>query len=340
MIALNTKKVDIANIGLILISLLIAIKLPFRLFLFSYAILGPLHYLTEINWLRDKNYFVKAKANWVWLFAILALLMSIAPLLDFFNLGSYGFIEVIKSRLRDNSTLFILISFAFSIGLVFYFKWQHLMLNFAIAVVISVFCIAFIPLPALLVGVFLPTLLHVYVFTFLFILYGAIKAKSPYGFYLGIALLCVPVLIGYLPYKFFNNNPSEMVLQVFASSEMDFVSTLVAVLFNGLDDGKFVQLSEIGIRIQAFIAFAYTYHYLNWFSKTSVIGWKKALTKKNSILILFIWILAVAIYIYDFKTGFIALFFLSFLHVLLEFPLNIITIKELLSYMRLRLIRK
>jgi hypothetical protein len=26
-------------------------------------------------------------------------------------------------------------------------------------------------------------------------------------------------------------------------------------------------------KVQSFIAFAYTYHYLNWFSKTSIIKW-------------------------------------------------------------------
>lgn len=60
-----TKKIDLLNIGLIALSLIIAIMLPFRLFLFSYAILGPLHYLTEINWLKDKNYFLSQSSPWV-----------------------------------------------------------------------------------------------------------------------------------------------------------------------------------------------------------------------------------------------------------------------------------
>src|ERR1043165_8502495 len=34
-----------------------AFVLPFELFLFSYAVLGPLHYLTEISWLHDRKYF-------------------------------------------------------------------------------------------------------------------------------------------------------------------------------------------------------------------------------------------------------------------------------------------
>jgi hypothetical protein len=69
------------------------------------------------------------------------------------------------------------------------------------------------------------------------------------------------------------------------------------------------------------IAFAYTYHYLNWFSKTSVIKWY-AVPKKWLISIVLIWVFSVALYAYDYVTGLKALLFLSMLHVFLEFPLN------------------
>src|SRR2546430_5445042 len=42
-------------------SCLLAYAFPFELFLFSYAVLGPLHYLTEISWLHDRKYFVQAR---------------------------------------------------------------------------------------------------------------------------------------------------------------------------------------------------------------------------------------------------------------------------------------
>ena len=61
---MNAKNIDALNIFLILISLIIAYYLPFELFLFSYAVLGPLHYATEISWLDKKNYFVHTK-KWV-----------------------------------------------------------------------------------------------------------------------------------------------------------------------------------------------------------------------------------------------------------------------------------
>ena len=54
----EAKKIEITNFLLIWVTLFFAFQFPFQLFLFSYAILGPLHYLTEINWLDKKNYFL------------------------------------------------------------------------------------------------------------------------------------------------------------------------------------------------------------------------------------------------------------------------------------------
>ena len=79
--------------------------------------------------------------------------------------------------------------------------------------------------------------------------------------------------------------------------------------------------SAVGLSIARFIAFAYTYHYLNWFSKTEVIKWHQVPAKWLATVIA-LWILSVVLYLYDYKTGLMALYFLSMLHVFLEFPLN------------------
>jgi hypothetical protein len=54
---MTVKQLDILNIGLMALSCMAAFLVPFELFLFSYAVLGPLHYLTEIGWLHKRNYF-------------------------------------------------------------------------------------------------------------------------------------------------------------------------------------------------------------------------------------------------------------------------------------------
>jgi hypothetical protein len=87
-----------------------------------------------------------------------------------------------------------------------------------------------------------------------------------------------------------------------------------------------IYYSDTGIVITRFIAFAYTYHYLNWFSKTSIIKWHKV-PKKWLAGVIIIWIASMALYKYDYYTGLVALYFLSFLHVYMEFPLNFITFK-------------
>jgi len=79
--------------------------------------------------------------------------------------------------------------------------------------------------------------------------------------------------------------------------------------------------SPAGLTVMRLIAFAYTYHYLNWFSKTSIIKWHE-IPKARSIAILGLWIVSLAIYAWNYQLGFVVLYFLSVLHVMLEFPLN------------------
>jgi hypothetical protein len=55
------KYVDAANIALIIISCALAYIFPYHLLLFSYAVLGPAYYLTQISWLHDRHYFVDSR---------------------------------------------------------------------------------------------------------------------------------------------------------------------------------------------------------------------------------------------------------------------------------------
>ncbi|QDO94567.1 hypothetical protein FNB79_11515 [Formosa sediminum] len=311
-------------------SLLIAIIIPFELFLFSYAILGPLHYLTEITWLREKNYFFSAHKNWVYVFIILSLCIAIAPIVQFSNITLNPALEQALIILGKQTKIFLIIGFLFALSLIFLKRNKHLALALIVITLVTFLTITYIPKPFFLIGAFLPTLIHVYIFTFFFIIYGAIKAKSTLGIYLGLTLLCVPFIIAFIPFNYTYYTPSKTTFDNINSLNMNGIFAFIAKVLNNFKDGTYVTLSEIGIRIQIFVSFAYTYHYLNWFSKTSIIGWRKSITKKNAIIILAIWICAVSLCIYDFNTGLIALYFLSFLHVLLEFPLNIISIQEVL----------
>src|SRR3954471_23032692 len=78
-------KINYLNIGLMILSAVLAVIMPFELFLFSYAVLGPLHYLTEISWLHERNYFSKRKTDFIFLTIaglILFMLVYITPSLN------------------------------------------------------------------------------------------------------------------------------------------------------------------------------------------------------------------------------------------------------------------
>ncbi|MCH9661240.1 MAG: hypothetical protein K0U54_10060 [Bacteroidetes bacterium] len=326
------KRIDVLNIGLIVLSLVIAVSLPFKLFLFSYAFLGPLHYLTEINWLKEKNYFVKANSKWVRFFIVLTALICIYPFYKIIDLGLGSSWEEMTKYVFGKRKIIVLSAFFFSIALLLFKKRSNLILalfgSFALAIVLFYF----LPKWLFILGLFLPTIIHVYLFTLLFMLYGNIKSKSKFGYAAAGLLILVPFIIGSLNIEPSGYMVTKETATAFGATGFLKVNSLLTEMFGGLINGKFQVMSVIGLKIQVFIAFAYTYHYLNWFSKTNIIGWKETLTRRNTIYIVVIWMAAVGIYLYDFTTGLIALYFLSLLHVLFEFPLNIVTIKELFKF--------
>jgi hypothetical protein len=305
----SNDQIHYANIGLMVISAILAFILPFELFLFSYAVLGPLHYLTEIGWLHKKNYFTKGKYDFVFL-AVLCFLVFyfsfIQPAKSDSQIPSiilYGvFLSLIFVFIKDNLYRIILALLAF-IGIVItktglsYFVW---------------------------IGIFLPTIIHVFVFTWAFMLYGVIKNKSLAG-YISVAAL------GLIAMSFFLIKAPGLQYQVSAyvtrSYDLFYLLNTFLIDFFGLetqttDANTIVYNTNAGFVIMRFIAFSYTYHYLNWFSKTSVIQWHKV-PKRTLLVTLLLWVFSVGLYIVDYNLGLKALYFLSFLHVFLEFPLNV-----------------
>ncbi|WP_299102892.1 hypothetical protein [uncultured Winogradskyella sp.] len=324
---MKSKIIDNINIWLLLISFIVAIYLPFELFLFSYAFLGPLHYLTEINWLDDKRYFIKSKSQGYKIFIVFAIIIAIYPLIKYLELTVTGNLKTVVEFLGSQKNIILISGFVFSISLIFFTKLKHILLAFCFSVLFSIISDYYIPKIIIILAVFLPTLLHVYVFTLLFMIYGQLKTKNKAGIVSIIFLSIAPIVILFLNVNPENYVISDFVKSTFTSSGFVSVNNSIASLFG--DSYNYKLISVIGVKIQIFIAFAYTYHYLNWFSKTSIIGWKSSITSTRMKYIVFFWIASVGLYLYDYVTGLIALFFLSLLHVVLEFPLNLTTIREI-----------
>jgi hypothetical protein len=300
--------IDTLNIGLILISLVIAIIVPFELFLFSYAFLGPLHYLTEITWLREKKFFVAAHQNWVLILVVIAVLISIYPIIAFGNFINHALFNKVVNFLGNQYNLLLLISFLFAVSLIFFKNSKKLVISLLLICLLSGALVYYIPKLFLVLGIFLPTLIHVYIFTMFFIFYGAIKSKSSTGIYVGFLLITVPFILYVLPASVITYQPSIELTKNYGSSNMFRISDVITRILEKMEFVSVDQLTIVALKIQIFIAFAYTYHYLNWFSKTNLIGWGKAISKKRMIIVAFLWILSISIYLYDYKTGFITLF--------------------------------
>jgi len=315
---LTTDGVNYLNAGLMVASCAVAYAVPFELFLFSYAVLGPLHYLTEISWLHDRNYFVQpgrtvrgVRVERYWL-ALVGVTLAVMLF------GLFAEKAAIKvSPVWEIALLYLVFVSASVVVLIRNRVAAGAMIAVAALAVALFSGSAYFGLFA----VFLVTIVHVFVFTAAFILLGALKSKSRSGLLsLGVFALCAVSFFVYVP-DAQGYAAGGFVRETYASFQ-----TLNAELLKLFHLGGGRSLSEIydsagGLVVMRLIAFAYTYHYLNWFSKTSIIKWH-AVPKARTAAILGLWVCSLALYARSYELGFIALYVLSVLHVMLEFPLN------------------
>lgn len=322
---MSPRSVDRLNIGLMLLALAAACVLPFEVFLFSYAVLGPLHYLTEISWLGERRFFTHSRFDVLWL-AVPALLIALGHP---FVLGAQHI-----EALRSSSSPLVCLSFVLAFVL-----WRFAgRLDRAIAIgAVLAIGVAFVPVAPrawMLAALFLSTLLHVCVFTGAFMLFGALKARSRTG-YVACAVFsacCVAAFV--LPAS---SRASAHPYVTASYTSFAGMNVELARLFDLGTSGavpagargpwwpfasyEALFTSATGIAVMRFIAFAYTYHYLNWFSKTSIIRWH-AVDRRKLVAALVLWIGSLALYASSYELGARWLFLLSMTHVTLEFPLN------------------
>ena len=292
----HAASLDQVNLGLIFFAGALAWQWPIETFVLAYAFLGPLHYLTEISWLHNRKYFVPQS------FPILPIIFALCAL-----------ILTCFSAMLPMAGAIVWLSLLLSVALVLSKNQAQRLWLLVIAALTPVLFqkgIEFL----FLVGVLIPTLIHVYVFTAAFMLFGAIKARSPVGYVATAALLIVGTMLFVLQPSAMNYLPSNYyrsAIQAFGQFPI-----ILADLF-GRNDSWSAQVA-----VMRFIGFAYLYHYLNWFSKTRVIGWHE-ISKQRAFAIVGLYLAFVLVYAADYVVGFRVAFFLSLAHVLLEFPLNV-----------------
>jgi hypothetical protein len=325
---MSAKRIDITNIGLLILSCALAYVIPFELFLFSYAVLGPLHYLTEISWLKRRDCFTNGKKDYIFL-VIPCIVLTFIVLVS-----TYNYVPVVKdlydsmvSTFGQNfynfSNVMIFVAFFSGLGFVMFKDWLYKLIFIFAALLVGVIVQNSQPF-LIFFAVLLPTIVHVFVFTGLFMINGALKSHSKTGVAAVVVfVICGAIFFIWRPvFSFYNvTDYARTAVTMEGKGFINLNAALINIFHMGKVSMETIFQGPVGLSVGRFIAFGYTYHYLNWFSKTEIIKWHQVPAKWLAAVIT-LWILSVLLYVYNYKTGLMALYFLSMLHVFLEFPLN------------------
>lgn len=314
--ALTTTQINYLNVALMIVSCVIAFRFPFELFLFSYAVLGPLHYLTEISWLHERKYFTEGKrgktskrAHKGWLVLVGVTMTALIA----------GFIAVEGIGTRVNPkweiTFFYLVFVTALLVTVIKDRPAKIIVVATSLVILGLLSISRY---YIVLAFFLVTIIHVLIFTGAFILHGALRGRSISGVLsLVVFLLCI---ISFFVYTPAGHTAGHYIQQSYRSFNALNVELIKLFRLGSGATATEVYESQGGLMVMRLIAFAYTYHYLNWFSKTSIIKWHEVPKARTAVMVV-VWLGALALYAYDYDTGMAVLYFMSILHVMLEFPL-------------------
>jgi hypothetical protein len=294
---LMSRATDAIHLGLMLAALGITYLIPFELLLLSYVVLGPAHYFTEISWLHDRKYFLPHRSVPIGL----AIIAVIAALVD--NASWFGF--VIWMAFVICALLAAVTSALQGTALVIIAIW----LTAVMAMNGSSLAV---------LGILLPTLIHVSLFTLVFMALGALRSGSRMQALLIVLYLAAIALLLAAP-------PSTSTqIPAFAKVGQEYFGNVAPAL------GRLFGIADLKLdsRLTSLLAFVYTYHYLNWFIKAEVIRWTD-ISRTRLALVVTASAASTALYFYDYTFGFTVLLALSLIHVVLEFPLNSMAVRQL-----------
>ncbi len=288
---------DVAHVVLMLTALGLTYLVPFELLLLSYVVLGPAHYATEISWLHDRQYFLPQRGIAVGL----ATLAIVAALID--NASWFGFVLwsafVICVLLAATSTA------------------MQSMLVFGVATALTIAMLANGMSMAVL-GILLPTLIHVSLFTLIFMALGAYRSGEKFQW------LLVALYLGAIGLLLIAPPTAATLIPSFAKAGHDYFANVAPAL------GRLFRIPGLSLdnRLTSLLAFVYTYHYLNWFIKAEIIHWNAMTTKRLAVVVMASGA-STALYFYDYAFGFTVLLAFSLAHIVLEFPLNVLALRQL-----------
>ena len=167
---------QLANLIAIVASGLLSWAAPLQVFVLAYVFLGPLHYLTEIAWLDKKNFYHESPRQGL-LYFFLALVLCAG-----FYVGQYLHLDL--------GAYLVLIALILALRCLLPKK----RLVFMIVLAASLFLLV-APTYAFFFLVLVPTFVHVYIFTLVFMMVGTLREGSLVGFAGIVAMLLIPLCL-------------------------------------------------------------------------------------------------------------------------------------------------
>ena len=288
---------DAAHLALMLAALAVSYLVPFELLLLSYVVLGPAHYATEISWLHDRKYFLPHVGVAVFL-ALVAIAAALIADASWFGFVMWAAFVVCAMLAATTTALQSMLVFMVAIAL------TAIMLSNGLSIAV--------------LGILLPTLIHVSLFTLVFMTLGAYRSGAR------VQWLLVALYVGAIATILIAPPSGVTLIPAFAKAAHDYFANVAPAL------GRFLGIRNLQLdtRLTSLLAFIYTYHYLNWFIKAEVIRWNH-MSGGRLALVAAASAASTALYFYDYSFGFTVLLAFSLAHIVLEFPLDALALRQL-----------
>lgn len=285
-----------AQPALVAVSAAIAYLVPFEGLLFSYALLGPAHYLTQLNWLHDRDYFIADRGSRLLFIAV--------------GIGGLLYALYLSRESGLHGTLYMIVMVGMAVILLGRFSFA-VFAALTLAVAGAGWWLKDLPAAYVILALLLPTIIHVALFTLLFLLVGAQKRGDVAGKATALCWIGAAGLVLVFPPDI------RLLWPDWFTGQRRYFDAVARNLGAGPD----LPLDRTWAAAYGLLTFAYTYHYINWFSKTELLRWHR-IAPARLYPIVAIYIVSIGLYIYDYALGFAILLLLSFIHVIAELPLD------------------
>jgi hypothetical protein len=244
------KNQHFSNFVALVVSAVAAAIAPLQVFIFVYAFVGPLHYLTEMAWLKKKDFYVGDGIISQRVYVAIAVALCVVVSVDFYlHRGLTGYaigLLVVLSLGAWVKNPYVLVA-----GLLAGYLARFFVHGFVI-----------------FVGAILPTIVHVYVFTMLFMVSGLVRERkrSVLGWVNPLLLIATPLVLVLARWSY----PAPTAYWINAEAGFSALhSYLVGLLGHNLHPNATILADPAAAGVLRFLAFIYLFHYLNWFPRPS-----------------------------------------------------------------------